>query len=261
MSYSVHRRVTWTEPGRPAHVGDTTVEFRRHPSGVWMHMSRFRGGADVPDQERFSTWRFGQGRMLTREPKQSDAVICSVVANQNTEFRSFAFNQVLGVYVLEDGPMMPVDRWVEEAASTPQRKVICSTADYKGAPAVSVSVKDDARTRTFWVDPARDWMTVGTDYYSGTPGNKTNWASTEVTRADRVDGVWLPLAATTHEGTNVSAGTSRIEYTVVTASVGKVKGADLEVVFPPGAIVSDSVNHTRYRIEPDGNHTPAPRRK
>jgi hypothetical protein len=108
------------------------------------------------------------------------------------------------------------------------------------------------------VRPARDWLTLGTDYFGGTPAHH-DWGTFQVTHAARVDGLWLPLAAFHKSGTTASPGVGEHEYTVTAARLGAVQEADLDVPFPPGSVVSDTVHHTRYRLEPDGSETPFPR--
>jgi hypothetical protein len=260
ISYTVQERVTRATPDGRKPLFETTAEFRHHPRGDWMHARTAWRGAEVPTFDRVSNWKDGEIRKVTRDARaEGGRPIGYVGTNPNTELTWHHFNQVLGLWVLRDGPPMSVVEWIEQTARTPGRAVTCTRAQFGGEAAVSVVVPaSQMETKTFWFDPSRDWMMVGSAYFGGTPASN-NWDSTHVTRAGQVDGVWLPLAASRRSGTTVSSGTGEYEYTVTAAKLGNVREADLAVEFPAGAIVSDVIHRTRYRVEADGSHTPAPR--
>jgi hypothetical protein len=119
-----------------------------------MHARLTRRDDAAPTFDRVSNWKDGQQRKVTRDATQEGGQpICTVGTNPNTELRSFRFNQVMGLWILDDGPLTSVVDWIEQCARNPKCSVTCTRTEYQGRPAVSVVAFSEVQTRTFWFDP------------------------------------------------------------------------------------------------------------
>ena len=225
--------------GRRKGRDDKVVEVRRHPKGHWMRQGRCKPGENEPYWEQITNVHGGQSRTFTRDFVKNEAV-SSAGGGEAMSFRSFWFNQVAGFRATDDGPPRTVAQWVEDACRTPPRMVECSLGVHNGRQVVAVKVSNGFQQATmFWLDPARDWMTVRTDYFGGTTTSH-NWSVIEVEKAEAVDGVWFPLEAHCKSGTtSVPDRFTEIRYTVNAATVGKVTEAELDVPAVPKAAAND----------------------
>jgi hypothetical protein len=214
---------------------DKVAEVRRHPDGHWMRQARYKAGETEPYREQITNVRRNRGaRIFGRDRVRNEVAGGLLPEGEATNFVSFWFNQMTGFRVTDDGPPRTVAAWVEEAARTPPRTVTCSAGVVRDMPAVCVAVCDGfQQTKTFYLDPSRDWMIVRADYIGGT-ATSNSWSAIEVEKADVVDGVWFPLEAHCLSGNTPSRGrVTDIRYTVEAVAMGKVTEADLEVPDSP----------------------------
>lgn len=149
------------------------------------------------------------------------------------------------VNVLQFGEVNEKDRTIEVKITPPSE-----------APARAVE-----RKITMWFAPEKGFMLA-----SWTLREKAStgvlYYNSEVQQSREVDGLWLPTqlkdVAWTSESEVGPVG-NVTEVVVENISVGKVQPKDLEVVFPPGALVSDRILGKRYIIGESGKHLPLAR--
>lgn len=260
IRYSLRETITRVDHGQGTTktLHEMVVEFRWSESGHWMHLREYAAdGAQTIDH--FTNWADGRARSLTLEPGKSNTrgTRGAVRDVENTNFGYRAFNQVLGLRVLRDGPPLSISEWVEGAIAG-GKPVTFGAAEVGGVPARTVAVRtSESETKTFSFDPARGWMILRVEYFCGTP-KANNYEHTDVQEAKRVGDVWIPVKALRRTGTTVSRGEGVIQYAASDVELGAVTGRDLEAVFPPGTEVVDSVGRTAYRVEASGPPTPLP---
>ena len=255
LHYTLKQEITNIHPdgGPRRNMGHDHYEFRLHPAGQWLHHLRYRNG------ELRSEWFLNRTRTGSRGLSrlgEDKPWIGSIRAGEDTGWRTFAFNQILGFRILEDGDPQTLLQWLQNSLDRGLR-VEFTSLHPTGKPLIDVSVYEGFRRKSFHLDPARGWIPVRTEYlYQASNGGGYNKEHTDVTQFAEFDGLWLPVRAVRRSGTSVSKIESETIYTVTDMKVGRVTERDLEIHFQPDIDVHNNVTGAKYRTDPNGHLRP-----
>ncbi len=113
-----------------------------------------------------------------------------------------------------------------------------------------------------WFDLNKDWMFTRRVYEAQDPEDSSykNYQRLEVNESKLFDGIWMPTRfsdVTLASGRDLATPVGNLwETTAEDIKFGKVKKEDLEVVFPPGALVRDEITGDRWGVGKSGEKIP-----
>jgi hypothetical protein len=117
---------------------------------------------------------------------------------------------------------------------------------------IDSSIPDSKDVRTFWVSPEKDFMLLRWESRYDSPKSARGYLYTDtwVVEDAEVDGLWMPKVV---QSVSWSAQTKPDNrgagmLTLQEIQIGKVKEADLQVVFPDGTEVIDDFTQKAYVV-------------
>ena len=121
-------------------------------------------------------------------------------------------------------------------------------------------IRENKRTGSYrvWLDLDKDWMMTRreADMKDPADSNYKDYQHVEVNESKLFGGVWMPTRITevnwlSRKGLETPVG-NLWETTAEDIKFGQVKKEDLEVVFPPGALVRDDITGERWGVGKSG---------
>lgn len=226
-------------------------QLRRRDQKLWLHVQEFE--SHKPDgklhEDSVQNWDGKIGRRLTLPPYTGEP---EAIGQINPKvFNSFIYHRFLAITGLRlkvIDEQFPMTRWLRDVLQE-GAKLDATDSVRRGVNCLKLTVDRLGWRRELWLDPARGFMPVQFDQVYG---DKTMEWLMEVLEADQHAGVWFPRIAS-----GINTGTSDKEigeskFEVQNFKVGAVRETDLEVVFPIGTSVVDSVRNIGYTMLPDG---------
>jgi len=177
---------------------------------------------------------------------------CRIDAKESENFAFHRLGELLGFRIEADSGRRPVTVWLRDAIDH-HAKIEITEADVRGVRTLSVLVRQGEWRRWLWLDPKHGFMTVRAEHVYGETKEFMK-GTLEVVTSEQVDGLWVPKKAIRQSGTY--AGQERTETTIDVEqfSVGKVTDSDVDVIFPVGSHVVDTVQNISYVVLPDGKY-------
>jgi len=156
---------------------------------------------------------------------------------------------------------MSLAEWVADPPPAERRKLLeVLTVAEDDALLVRVHFTTDQYNHIrFWFDPARDYLPVRFDHRYAQKQEpdfdsySQSWENHHVTEARQVDGLWVPWRIVVRSGMGGKTVASEWTYLVTHFTRGTVREADLEVVYPPGTRVVDTIRLEGYVVQADGD--------
>jgi hypothetical protein len=201
------------------------------------------------EKSRFGLrWDGSVERSLTYQPhrKQPRGAIND---NEIEIHRNVYLNQALGLRMREKS--ITLVEWIKEYTTNPALR-IAAGVDTSGETdtdgLILVEATEGVFKRRLWLDPKRDYLHVKYTYHDG-----GNWETHTVTGFQEVGGLCVPKMLVCRSGTTAVPGIeTEYKYVVTKFERGVVQDDELELPFPPGTEVVDSIRHVAYDIMPDG---------
>jgi len=226
------------------------------------------GFAGDIDRRFWSRWDGGVYRTFIEGGKLNKAAVTLDMAEHPWLMR-VEYLQLLGWRVpgrqtnavgMFHGEPLTLPQWIDYCGndngkeSTPQSALV----EQDRATLIEIKAKLGFATRTFRLDPARDFMPILCRYSFD---HKDFQHSTDLVllEAKRVDGLWVPTRAMLSVPFNVEK--TQVQEHLWAASnfsLGSVKESDLHVDMRNGAEVYDATMGIAYRLSQDGKPTAMP---
>lgn len=261
FSYSLED-TTWntaSATGQRRFIRRNTYELRRLGPKLWMHIIPYKGGSRTEIRsESIVNWDGKIGRGIGLPPYQHvNHAECRIDPFEHAVFSNRMYNEILGLRVQSvigvNAGYLTCPEWLRQALQTPQASVRVDEDELKGVLTIRLTVSEDNREHKLWLDPDRGYLIMRHEYYIH---QSSVWdrSSEEVLKAEQVDGIWVPKLAVRRVESSGYPEWSEITYDVKSFSIGNVTDRDVEVTFPTGSRVVDTVNHIAYFIQPGGNY-------
>jgi len=177
---------------------------------------------------------------------------CRIDPKESGNFGYHRLGELLGFRIDADLTRRPVTVWFRDAIDH-GAKIEITEADVRGVRALSVLVRQGEWRRWLWLDPKHSFMTVRAEHIYGEKKEFMK-GTLEVLTSEQVDGLWVPKKAIRQSGTYADQEQTEITYDVEQFSVGKVTDSDVDVVFPVGSHVVDTVQNISYVVLSDGKY-------
>jgi len=173
--------------------------------------------------------------------------------NEARTLRMLSYNQMLGFRVPEKDKAETLPVWIADTLVNGQNPTTVEEARDHNTSLVKFSVTTNGYLHhSYWFDPTRDYMP--TRYELNHADQTTVYARTEISvdEAKQVDGLWVPfkVSRVTTKGTGPIGG--KFSYEVLAFNRGPVNDSDVDIQFPPGLTVTDTVKQKAYRVDKDG---------
>jgi hypothetical protein len=229
----------------------TDYEMRRLGDKCWMHLKPYTYyDPDGPvNMEVTVNWDGKKAKgLVPPEFSRSKTHKGEINPAENDNFSYRRLSELLGFRMRLVPKSMPVAQWLREAIA--RDATLEATKALNGTTTLMrVVIQDQRWRREIWLDPARGFMIVrfvnvyGKDYMKGT---------LEVIDTQQIAGVWVPKKAIGTSGTYHDKEVTEVTHEVKDFAIGTLKEHDLDIDFPVGTRVFDSINNVAYVVGADG---------
>ncbi|MCY2952423.1 MAG: hypothetical protein NTU53_10650 [Planctomycetota bacterium] len=230
-------------------------EFRRIGDKCWMHRIdyKFRDPTGAVRAESIMNWDGKVAKGIGIPPYLGTPYHqCRIDPEESENFAYHRLGELLGFRIDADFKRRPVTVWFRDSIDR-GAKIEITEADVRGVRTLSVQMGWGEWQRRLWLDPNRSFMTVRAEHVYG--GAKEFMKGTlEVVTSEQVDGLWVPKKVIRQTGTYASQEWGETTIDVEQFSVGKVTDSDVDVVFPVGSHIVDTVQNISYVVLLDGKY-------
>ena len=236
-------------------------EVRRVGERAWVRLRVQK--PDVPDgpivADVFANWDGTASKMLSTLTGADNSVLrtASIRPEQNDNFRSNAYNQLLGFRLYDVPRDITVAQWFRNVSKN-SMPVRIADVSRGGRLMLEATVQAGGLQRTIALDKERNYSIarIGRDAQAG---ESHSWDWIEVTEAAKVSGVWIPVAAVGHgETTAVPGVATESRFSIKDVRIGGLSESDLDITFPPKTLVLDAVQNISYVMEGPGRYRLVP---
>ncbi|HZL35676.1 MAG TPA: hypothetical protein VFC78_10230 [Tepidisphaeraceae bacterium] len=229
-------------------------EVRRLAGTLWMRLIDYEYYNEEDDilAESVMNWDGKVARGIGYPPYLHTSYHqCRIDPTENDNFAYRSFNGILGLQVVVARRGYPIATMVRNAmARTGRAEAVAER--WKGIDTLRLEVHEGCERWTFWLDPNRGYIIARFEYYCDIKPGVYNKKWDEILESRQIGGVWVPLKAIERRGVSGIPVETEIAYDVQTFTIGSVSASDVDITFPVGSQVVDTVQNISYFVLPNG---------
>ncbi len=217
-------------------------------------------------QKYRANWDGTTAKSLLYRPYRNVTHSGSIRDHEDNNFTYRAFNHILGLRLL-DTPKLTLNEWfdeviteggsINEAITVGGGSIDIDVVEENGKSLLMFKVTVGYKYWQWFLDVDRDYLPIRAEILYKVDKNY-NSDSSVVEEAIQVDGFWVPKKVFRRTGTSAGDGQGENTYQISTFTRNTVTDKDLEIDFPPGTEVVDTIAKTAYRVLPNGSHEMLP---